>query len=615
MLQLLRRSSSSIAHNGSRNPLSLCDEVLRATKLHLDRQQIPAALLAFKKQLRSANQASLERCVQLFGLHGKGDGATMLKAFKMLLETGYTPSVNLWTRLLQVAPIEANELQELAKVYKMPSISDEKAVVALMTFHAKARRPEVVEEIFDRYKQALQDEGQSSHPGPYVWKALIDARGMVSDLEGARHWFHVWRTSRAHPYGNIEEEPSAAARKPDPVPIILGEPHRTGSSLPLFRSKQVGVSHLLQGPRGAHTLSEVPGPSSLPYIALLNHLSEQTKKGNKSSLRLIDLMAADRVPLDKNVINALMQYELHRDEASVTESVLALYEIMRGRSGTSMQPDEVTFKKVFKAYKEPKRRMAGFAFNIALPTMLARNAGLKPPSEDYAQNPRRVFLDLLTQHPGSPLCAKLLDGALSAFINRRDFVGACVVLQMYKVFRTEPSSRTHAIVVHGVLRARWREEAFCNPAAQAWLTPECSEKLLERVSQLNELAGYKPYTSSEVIRIQSVPAARGHASSPVNAYLISRPPPSSLPELWNGRAKPRTPSELHATRRFEFRDTSYLFELLRRASPYGIHGRAWLGELEPAVVDMCPPPLRRRVYTASMAQPLPESQSDELSLF
>ena len=594
MLRLSRKWSSTIDSNGNLKSSNGDDHVHRIVDAHLIRGQVPAALSALREQLPTTSQKTLEKCVWLFGRHGKWDRSSMVEAFKMMLEKGYSPSASLWTRLIQVAAVKGTDLEELSKHMTMPSMTDEKSVVALMRFHAKCRRPEVVEKLFGQYQQVLKSDKPGIFPGPYVWKALVDARGIVGDLKGAKGWFHIWRTSRAHPYGFMEDDGGTFSQRLGHAEKKTKSLFQNTSPLFMFPRMPLGTVSLLQKPRSAHTLSEIPAPSSLPYIALLNHISEQTNKGNHSSWQLIELMASDRVPLDTRVMNALMQHELHRDEARVTESILALYEIMKSSSKIEMQPNEVTFTKVFKSYREPKRTNTGRKHNEALPTRLARQAELNSPKPELLANSRFVIFDFLARQPRLIGTSKLMDDALASCVNVRDFIGANIVVQLYKILSIEPSARTHAIVVHGSLRAWQREEAFLDSSAKLWLTPECCNAMLQRVSQLNELVGFQPYAPAEVITIRPVPHNRT-SLSPSNQYLVSRPPPTETPELWNNRIVARRPWELRATRKFELRDTAYLHELLRRASPHGAQRHAWLAELDRATREICPPEWKHRM--------------------
>jgi hypothetical protein len=194
-----------------------------------------------------------------------------------------------------------------------------------------------------------------------------------------------------------------------------------------------------------------------------------------------------------------------------------------------------------------------------------------------------------------------LNDALKAFVDMRDFAGATIVLQLYAPLSVEPCSRTHAVVVHGVLRAADFGEAFGTPSARSWLNSERIASLLQRISNLNELAGYTLFgqASPDVdVQVMEIQATEG----PDSSYTIThRKAEKESPAFWNGRLKPRTEEELREVRRYEYGSTGYLASLLEQAGASDCSARSWASELREALQDTVPPALQRAVSLSGIS--------------
>jgi hypothetical protein len=571
--------------------------------------QKPAeALEVFKANLQKADPNALEEGVKLFGRNNAipNRGDYMLQAFRMLLESGYSAPFDMWKKLHQITPISAEVLYDLAKDANAPWIRDEDALIAMMQIYGADGNVPAVEAIFERFRQALTEDGRHIQPSPRAWETMIAAAGATGDISAAQKWFDAWRRSPAHPYGHMEalQEQIKAYKKANgrqrkmrkvghllsPVAAALAIP---GPSLDFIRA-----AHLVRP-------SETPEPG--PYIALLKAYSENTRLGNKTALTFIRFMAAERVATNVRLVNGLMHYELSRGEKGMTVSVLGLYACLQRKfaelesretvidAAESMRPNSTTFLYAFRAYRERPQRKSHHD-QTPLPTLLARDGSIPSPPDDLLQGPRRLFLDFLSclsaeVRPSTPL----LNDALKAFVDRRDFAGAAIVLKTFPVLRVEPCARTHAIVVRGVLRAAEFGEAFVTASARSWLDPERVASLLKRIDNLNELAGYTLFgeASADIdVHVMDIEASAG----PDPSYTITyRKPEKESPQNWNGCLEPRTEEELGEVRRYEYGYLDYLLHLLERAGENDHVARSWRSEIREALRDMVPTALQNAV--------------------
>ena len=451
-----------------------------------------------------------------------------------------------------------------------------------MRLYSKTGRPDLCEEIFERYEKTL--EGTGRHPGPLLWNCLIDARGYLGDLEGAKQWFDAWRTSPAHPYGYMEQDQActrpATFPKQLPVQVLL----RAFGPL-----QQVSRKDLNYIAKPASTMVDLPAPDPRPYASFLRHIIDHTG-GTTASLSFLELMAADRVPLTRSVLNTLIYHEAMSREPSAPASMLAVYCKMKVSTLVEHRPNHKTFSMLFEnAYREPVRDVSR-SQNIAGPTKLQQHSGLSAPPFRYLSDPRALFADLgEAVRPGTAeepflLDSSLLDSALSAFLRKRDFVGAAAALGAYGQYRIEPTSATHAAVITGVSRAHKLGQAFTTSHGRAWYTKAKASELQERKESLNDLSGFGKAFETHTIDVQPVPSADGEPSQ----YLVTRPKSRERePRIWNGRTIPRRDWEIRATKAFEMRDTSSLKELLHMASRYaGDAPGVWHRRVAAAAAEM-----------------------------
>lgn len=545
----------------------------------------PAALVAFARHLRSEHCSSsrlLERCIMRFGAgvttameNSRTGPRYMLDAFIRYVGAGFHPSLEIWTSLLQRTPVTPEELEHLMKLVagskSGPGIpADEEFVGTVMRLYAKGGRPDLVEEMFERYRGLLAARNDASlpkEPGPLLWKALIDGRGMLGDVHGAKQWFDVWRTSLAHPYGHLEQHHGHQGRTVRPPSRMIRMPTASNPfGVSASRSGQLKfrpAAHL----RSAHTIIELPTPDPAPYLALFRYIVDHPDMAiSNSTYDFIKIMAADRIPLTTPVMNALIHHETVKSEPNRLDAVMTLYMRMRRSRGTEkeMRPDATTFTRLFEAFREPKLDVSR-PRNQAKPlSHLARITEMALPFPELVRNPRKVFWDMLDAFGGEgDLTTALLNGALGAFIRSRDFAGASVALEFFSRTRTEPNAETHGTVIMGLLRAKSRSEAFTSPSGASWLTVQTVAEAMERLDQLNRLTGYPPYdTPAEVTVFDPLADRPGD-------YIITRRPANADPAAtWQDRPIPRTESQLRDTRRYELRDLDLLQLMLWKASYY-----------------------------------------------
>jgi hypothetical protein len=440
-----------------------------------------------------------------------------------------------------------------------------------MRLYAKGGRPDLVEEMFERYRGMLAArEGANlpKEPGPLLWKALIDGRGMLGDVHGAKQWFDVWRTSSAHPYGHLEEErhghQGRNVRPPAKMIRIPTAASPFGASSPRSgQLKFVPAAHL----RSAHTIVELSSPDPAPYLALFRYIVDHPDAAiSSSTYEFINIMAADRLPLTTPVMNALIHHETVKSEPNRLDSVMTLYMRMRKSRGTEMEmlPDETTFVRLFEAFREPKLDVGRPRHEAKPLTHLARTTEMALPFPELVRNPRKVFWDMTGALDGEGgVTTALLNGALGAFIRSRDFAGASAALGFFSEKRIEPDAETHGTVIMGLLRARSRSEAFTSLAGASWLTVRMAAEAMERLDQLNRLSGYPPYdTPAEVTVFDPLVDRPGD-------YIVTHRPATTDPAAtWQDRPIPRTESQLRDTRRYELRDLDLLQLMLWKASPY-----------------------------------------------
>jgi hypothetical protein len=553
----------------------------------LDNRQADHALHIFRGLLQQAESpALLERSIQDFARHRRY--LQMSKALSAYLDHGYVPSTQLWTRILQVAGLAETPPTDIRPYFQQglsAAINDEDSLLALIKYTSKYGLIEYGEELFTRYEKVLHEseEDKTAHPPPRFWAALIDGRAKIGDLDGACNWFIRWRTSPAHPLTLGSDDTLSATLHKQSSALSLEHlssgNRRTGYDLAL-RSAFITHSssaYRLSNVRSAHTLPDLPAlvqPDPAPYLSLLKHL---TWPGSPHSLHLLELMAADCVPLKTRTMNAIMQHEYARQEKGSLASILALYHKMRSDPDSSHQPDHSTFYTVFRAYSLPRRWSTIGNFSH-LPTRLARQAELPLPPADLTDHPRGVFYDLLATHAKYRrdydvpdfVKGELLEEAIGAFARTRDWVGCSAALRFFGILCIEPTARLHAVISLHILRARERGEAFYGGGGEAMsMSDEEATRLQNHIQHLNDLAGYE---SPIVVRVQRLEHAQSDGER-ISAYTISNnldQTQSSQDEFaiatWNDRPVPRTEKELRKTRRFEYRHFEPLRDLLRRAS-------------------------------------------------
>lgn len=563
-----------------------------AISLHLARKQPAAALHEFRKSLQASGSPDyLEQCIHRFGRYRQYEH--MKKALSAFLDHGYSPSSELWAHVLQVAGLATTTPTDIRPYFQQglqAAINDETSLLSLIRYTARYGLIEVGEELFKRYSERLKQESTdgNAQPPPSFWAALIDGRARIADIDGAFSWFMRWRTSAAHPGHQPEDAQS----------LIDGTRNYTGR-LAAVAPAQVAVRTFFAcvdagTPETAlSTTSAVisssgdkspNGPDPEPYLALLKHFAGP---GSMPSLRLIELMATDGVPLTTATLNGLIDSEYKRKEKAQLVSMLSLYEMMRMNPDPAYQPDFFTFHTVFKTYREP-RQISSVANPSPKPTKLARMAELPLPSEELLHNPRILFTDLCERYNNDRasfnrsdlINESMLEAAVGAFIRTRDFIGCAAALQLYKILRIEPTIRLHAIVTFGLLRARKRNEGFHRRDQDFGMSDEEAARLTRHIDHLNDLEGYEKPIIARAFRLNSSNPDAGHQSiiaTQNNMSELRAKRDDFEIKCWNDRLVPRTESKLRNTRRYELRFLSPLTDLLRRAS--GLQLPDWHAEV------------------------------------
>lgn len=546
--------------------------ITSAISLHLARKQPGAALDEFRKSIKASQSPDyLEQCIHSFGRHRQYEH--MKKALSDFLDHGYSPSSELWAHVLHVAGLAVSAPTDIRPYFQQglqAAINDEATLLSLIRYTARYGLIEVGEELFERYSERLKQQSLDSNPQPppSFWAALIDGRARVADMDGAFSWFMRWRTSAVHPGFQSEDAQS----------LVDGTRNYTGrlaAVAPPLDPMRVIFAREEDGTTGMSTTSiATPDrPDPAPYLALLKHFAGP---GSMPSLRLLELMAADGVPLVTATMNGLIDSEYKRKEKGQLVSILSLYDMMRRNPEPGCQPDFFTFHTVFKTYREP-RQISSVANPSPKPTKLASMAQLPPPSEDLLHNPRVIFTDLCERHmsgrysSGRPdlINTSMLEEAIGAFIRTRDFTGCAAALQLFKILRIEPTARLHAIVTLGLLRARKRHEAFHRRDEEFGVSDEEAARLERHIDHLNDLAGYEKPIIARAFRLKKSLSDTDHQSIVAiqnNLTEVRSRRDDFEIRRWNDRLVPRTANELRDTRRYELRFLSPLVDLLRRAS-------------------------------------------------
>lgn len=595
--QLLTRSSSSL------NASSVADRVRQSlsaststdVSASLKRHRASEAVVRFRNLLKEAQEPQvLERCLQDFARFKQHKH--MLKALNEYISHGYSPSVALWTRVLQIASLAETGATDIRPYFSNglgDAITDEQSLQALLGYCARYGLIELGEDLFKRYSASLigTSDGEYPVPATSLWTVMIDGRGRMADFEGALDWFLKWRNSFYSSPETHEQIHTSIASKT----ILFGRSVKL-----LYHQAQRPTlpwpgtpTNLRLLPRLAHTLSELDTayalrPDPLPYLTLLKH-TRLLKPGlmHKTSSDILQLMAADCVPLTTDVINGIIENEYTLGKPGSMDSILALYEKLRHSQTSDFQPDHATFYHVFRSYKEPRQGPAR-SHNPYKPTRLARMAELPIPSSDLTDNPRAVFRDMLSIEARYRMLKKdtlfsiqadLMEEAIGAFIRTRDFVGCAAALDALQHLRIEPTARMHSKITLGLLRARDRGEAFAAPLAGSTLSDDEVNRLKSHIKRLNSLCEYEGPT---VVRVQRVAMPEGTTISNIVSDTPFAHERSSVPVLetkcWNDRVIPRTESEIRFTRRYELRYLQPLRDLLRRAS--GSSQRDWQAAIE-----------------------------------
>ncbi|KAK9894733.1 hypothetical protein P389DRAFT_173889 [Cystobasidium minutum MCA 4210] len=563
---------------------------------HLAHKRAAAAFDEFRSLLQQAKSPeTLEQCIHTFGRYKQYEH--MKKAIAAYLDYGYMPSSELWEHLLQIAGLSSAPTTDISPYFKhglLTAINDEESLFSLIKYTSRYGLIEVGEQLFLKYSERLKAESgsETAEPAPRFWAALIDGRAKVADLDEAFTWFMRWRTSPNHPCPTSEEvhEMVEGSRNYSKrlVSIVANRSAMREVFAPLDESFAGDDIQLKQDRPLPKQPQRQPAPA--PYLALLRALS---RRNDIPSQYLLELMAADNVPLKTVTMNGLIENEFKRQEKGQLASVLALYDKMRTHPDPAYHPDIVTFYHIFQIYREP-RQVSSISNPPPQPTMLARKAELPPPPEEYLPNPRALYIDMCTTHArhrqsGSEaefIDAQALTAAVGAFVRTRDFVGCAAAMTVFKLLRIEPTAQLHATVTFGLLRARTRREGFLQGGSEYHMTDEEAARLQRHINHLNDLIGYdKPI----IVRGQKLDlsSSESHPQTSVwaiqsNISEITRKEKSFEMHTWNDRIVPRTDSELRSTQRYELRYLKPLNRLLRRAS--GLDETTWNGNVE-ALVD------------------------------
>lgn len=551
-----------------------------AVSRHLSQGRAGAALAEFQGLLQDAQPPdTLEKCIQYFGQHRQYEH--MKKALSGFLDYGYSPSSELWSHVLHAAGLEANAPTDIRPYFQQglhAMINDEASLLSLIRYTARYGLIEIGEKLFERYRARLQQdlEDSNAEPPPAFWAALIDGRARISDLDGAFIWFMRWRISPTHP----------GFRSDDAVSLLEGSRNYTGR-LAAVAPAHVALRNIFapldsndtqNSPYAAATSLSTARqdpvlPDPAPYLALLKHFAGP---GSMPSLRLLELMATDGVPLTTGTMNGLIDSEYKRKEKGQLVSVLSLYDMMRSNPNAAYQPDRFTFHTIFRTYREP-RIISSSANPSPGPTKLARMAELPPPPEELLYNPRALFSDMCAKHfsmkhgTSAPalIDAGLLEVAIGAFVRTRDFTGCAAALSLYGILRIEPSAKLHAIITFGLLRARTRKEAFQRRDRSFNMSDEEATRLRRHIGHLNDLEGFERPIVARAFKLNSPTAESQDAPIFViqnNMSEVRSSRDDFAMRSWNNRLVPRAESELDSTRRYEFRYIAPVIDLLRRAS-------------------------------------------------
>lgn len=538
------------------------EQGLRDVYSRLRANQPRAALKLLRDRSQTCTPKVTEDVIRLFGVYNAPEA--MLEAVKSYMAAGFRPSSQVWTTLLRSSTkIDENDLIELATKAGPGAISEE-LLASMIRYHSKQGRPDLCEAVFERYEQEL--EGSGRYPGSLVWKCMIDARGYLGDMHGAMAWFDAWRTSLAHPYGFMElDQPSV---RPG-MPAVTPAKHRVAGGVTFNNALQASVGRYA---RSASTMADLPAPDPRPYAAFLRHLVDW-RPHSDASLTFLELMAADRVPLARSVLNTLIYHEAARGESQAPASMLSIYEKMRTSERVDHRPDYRTFSMLFEnAYIEPGLD-TGRSVIEGGPTKLQQQSGLPPPAYSYLADPRALMGDMMRAARTGPLDiekpvildTRLVNNAIGAFVRSREYVGAAAVLDVFQLYHLEPNTATHAIVLSGLIRAQLFAQAFRTSRGVKWYTEKRKQELLARRDQLNDLDGYSREDATYVVDIDPLPVS---PAGNLN-YLVTRTQSRQKePRLWGGRAIPRCDWEVRATKKYETRDMSDLKNLLHMASPF-----------------------------------------------
>ncbi|KAF9465399.1 hypothetical protein BDZ94DRAFT_1253699 [Collybia nuda] len=163
-----------------------------------------------------------------------------------------------------------------------------------------------------------------------------------------------------------------------------------------------------------------------PYAAMINALRE-IKSNDVQSLNLIlGLMYEKSVKPDLAILNGLLSWELYRQSIP---KLWKVYHIMKLESEkNAIIPDATTFGVLFSSF-------------------------LQEGAKDMAISPRSVYRDMIFFHKRMPMKINthLLNIALRAFVEGRDYAGAFVILRSFRVYRVRVSARTYSVTLQHIM--------------------------------------------------------------------------------------------------------------------------------------------------------------------
>lgn len=195
-------------------------------------------------------------------------------------------------------------------------------------------------------------------------------------------------------------------------------------------------------------------PGEYPiHRTFLANLRDLRPLDHHSFSKLLSAIDAAGIPLDTSLLNVVISREVRLEHA---QNAISIYNEMKKNFG--LLPDSLTFGSLFSMYRRtrpsPELHFSG-AKSMATPAIPLREL-----FQDLMQNSRRY------ENPIQPNAA-LLNTALKAFMCKRDYAGAIIVIGTFGLFQVPLDNKSYYCVVKLLVRRVWAE--VLRPKPKRWV--------------------------------------------------------------------------------------------------------------------------------------------------